>query len=67
MDIYGIGQEVGALLVCLCNKRNCNVREVMNEIRKAPSMLIDGIGDGVGGNADIGASTNNAILDNLKL
>ena len=67
MDIYGHGQIVGALITCYCKKNKVNIDDFMNEIRKNTSMFVSGMEDGVGGNRENGKSTNNFILEDMKL
>ena len=67
MDIYGKGQEIGTLVTCYCKKNGINIDTLTEEIEKNPSMFISGIFDGIGGNRDNGKSTNNWILEHMKL
>lgn len=67
MDIYGHGQCIGALAACYCKKNGIDVDAFADAIRKNPSMFISGIFDGIGGNRENGRSTNNGILEDMKL
>lgn len=67
MDTYGKGQEIGAMVVCYCKKREINVDDFIKEIRKNPLRFIDGISDGIGNNRDNGRSVNNGILEHMKI
>lgn len=67
MDIYGHGQGIGALITCYCKKNGVDIDTLTEEIRKNPSMFISGIFDGIGGNRENGKSTNNGILEDMKL
>lgn len=67
MDIYGHGQSIGALVTCYCRKNNIDIDELMNGILQEKSIFVSGISDGVGGNREIGVSTNNWILENMKV
>ena len=67
MDIYGHGQSIGALITCYCKKSGINIDTLTEEIRKNPSMFLSGIFDGLGGTRENGRSTNNGILEDMKL
>ena len=67
MDIFGHGQIVGALVTCYCKKKDINIDELMDGVYQAKSIFISGICDGVGGNRNNGKSTNNCILEDMKI
>ena len=63
MDIYGIGQSIGALVVCYCKSTNTDIDGLVKEIEANPSIFVSGLCDSMGGNRHIGPSTHNFILD----
>lgn len=67
MDIYGKGQEIGALIVCYCKRKNIDIDCFYEAIREETEMFIAGIGDGIGGNRENGKSVHNGILEGYKV
>lgn len=67
MDIYGRGQVIGALITCYCKKKNIDIDDLVEAIKKEQSMFVSGIFDGIGGNRENGKLVNNGILEDMKL
>ena len=67
MDIYGKGQEIGALIACYCKEKNIDIDYFYEAVREEMKMFIAGIGDGIGSNRENGKSIHNGILEGSKI
>lgn len=67
MDIYGMGQCIGELMVCYCKKKGIDIDRAVSEVEKNNLMFVHGLFDGIGSSRENGTATNNFILDNYKL
>jgi hypothetical protein len=66
-DTYGIGQELGCVIVAYCKKKHINIDDLFEQISQNKSIFIDGMKDGVGGNRDCGEKTLNYSIESLKI